>query len=527
MNPMLRRRLLPLSAALAVVLVNPLSLPVLADELAEGTQRPNIVLIMADDLGFSDLGCYGGEIETPNVDRLAAGGMRFTQFYNCGRCCPTRASLLTGLYAHQAGVGGMEEDRGLPGYRGFLNRRSITIAEGLAAAGYRSYLAGKWNVGHVPGQWPVDRGFARHFGLLRGAADYFDPRVGPRRNASLFALDGEPFTEFPADFYATDAYTDYAVQYVEEHRKSSPADPFFLYVAYTAPHSPLQAPPAEIARYRGRYRAGWDELAGKRRARQKELGLWPGDVPETAADPQVPAWSDAKDQGALELKMAVYAAQVDRMDQGIGRLVETLRRTGVLENTLILFLSDNGADGAPEGAVGPEPGPKGSSHIYGRPWAHLSNTPLAGYKREMNEGGISTPLIAVWLGVIEPGRIAADPGHVIDLLPTCLAVAGAEYPRAFAGEKLQPVEGKSLVPLFRGGTRTPHDVLAWEHDGRRAVRRGDWKLVADRGKAWRLYNLADDRGEAHDRAAEEPAKVAELQAAYEAWATRVGVAPNK
>jgi arylsulfatase len=489
-----------------------------------GEARPNIVLVMADDLGFSDLGCYGGEIETPNLDRLAAGGMRFTQFYNCGRCCPTRASLLTGLYAHQAGVGGMEEDRNLPGYRGFLNHRCITIAEGLAAAGYRSYLAGKWNVGFGRGQWPVDRGFARHFGLLRGAADYFDPRVGPRSKISLFALDRETYTEFPSDFYATDAYTDYAVRYIEEHAEQPPEPgPFFLYVAYTAPHSPLQAPPEEIAKYRGRYKVGWDELAGRRRARQSELGLWPDGLPNTADDPRVPAWADAANQEQLDLKMAVYAAQVDRMDQGIGRIVATLRRTGMLGNTLILFLSDNGADGSPEGAVGPEPGPKGSSHIYGRPWARLSNTPLAGYKRQMDEGGISTPLIAAWPGVIEPGRITAAPGHVIDLMPTCLEAAGTEYPREFGGEKLLPVEGKSLVSVFKTGSRAPHELLAWEHDGCRAVRKGDWKLAADRGGPWRLYDVGPDRGEVRDLASEQPEKVAELQAAYDDWAQRVGV----
>jgi len=498
-----------------------------AEDIGANARRPNIVLIMADDLGFSDLGCYGGEIETPNLDRLAAGGMRFTQFYNCGRCCPTRAALLTGLYPHQAGVGGMEEDRGLPGYRGFLNRRSITIAEGLAPAGYRSTMSGKWNVGFGKGQWPVDRGFARHFGLLRGAADYFDPRVGPRRNASLFALDRETYTEFPADFYATDAFTDYAVRYVEDHRKQSAADPFFLYVAYTAPHSPLQAPPELIAKYRGRYGVGWDELIRRRRARQKELGLWVGDVPETAVDKQVRAWTEVENADQLDLKMAVYAAQVDRLDQGVGRIVDGLRKADVFSNTLILFLSDNGGDGAPEGAVGPEPGPKGSSHIYGRAWAHLSNTPLSGYKREMDEGGISTPLIAHWPGVIEPGRVSAAPGHVIDLLPTLLEVAGAEYPRTVAGEAITPVEGKSLVPVFRTGTRAPHETLAWEHDGRRAVRAGDWKLVADRNGPWRLYDLASDRGEARDRAAEEPARVEELKRAYEAWAKRVGVAEER
>src|SRR4051794_39237452 len=308
---------LAILAVVAFGLVRP------AAAAADPAPRPNIVIILADDLGFSDLGCYGGEIATPNLDRLAAGGLRFTQFYNTGRCCPTRASLLTGLYPHQKGVGDMEPDLGNPAYQGFLNDHCVTIAEVLHAHGYRTLLTGKWNVGYTRPHWPVDRGFDHSFGLLRGAADYFDPRVGPRRAASPFALEDQPFTAFPEGFYATDAFTDYAIRWIEE----SPAQqPFFLYTAYTAPHSPLQAWPEDIEKYRGKYREGWDVMRERRRARMIEAGLLDAATPLSPRDARVREWSTVADQDFEDLKMAVYAAQVDRMDRGIGRIVDALRR---------------------------------------------------------------------------------------------------------------------------------------------------------------------------------------------------------
>ncbi len=502
------------------------ALPLLGASIvaAEEPQRTNIVLIMADDLGFSDLGCYGGEIDTPNLDRLARNGLRFTQFYNLGRCCPTRAALLTGLYPHQAGVGDMEPDLGEPEYQGYLNDRCVTIAEALRPHGYRTVLAGKWNVGYQRPQWPVDRGFDRHFGLLRGASDYFDPRVGPRNRVSQFALDDQPFTAFTGDFYATDAYTDLAVKEIEEKAGEKP---FFIYVGYTAPHSPLQARPEDIARYRGRYREGWDALRERRHARQIKEGLIAATTPLAPRDGRVPEWRNSKEQDFEDLKMAVYAAQVESMDRGIGRIVAALDRRGVLDNTLLMFLSDNGGDGEAEDSTWDlPPGVKGSSYIYGRPWAQLSNTPFRGFKHEMLEGGINTPLIVHWPAVVKSPGISREVGHVIDLMATCLDAAGVGYPRSHNGRAVQPTEGRSLVPVFRTGTRAPHTALCWEHEGWRAVRQGPWKLVAEpRGPPWQLYHLSEDPIELNDVAAANPGKVRELIAIYEAWARRCGVRP--
>jgi arylsulfatase A-like enzyme len=485
--------------------------------------RPNIVIIMADDLGFSDLGCYGSEIPTPYLDRLAAHGLRFTQFYNCGRCCPTRAALLTGLYPHQAGVGDMETDFGRPAYQGFLNDHCITIAEALRPHGYRACLSGKWNVGHTRPHWPVDRGFDHHFGLLRGASDYFDPRMGPRRNASPFALNDRPFTGFDETFYLTDAITDHAVRWME----TLPAqDPFFLYVAYTAPHSPLQARPEDIAKFRGKYREGWDELRRQRHARTVKSGLFDDSVSLAPRDDRVPRWNEVADPDFEDLKMAVFAAQVACMDRGIGRIIATLERRGVLDDTLILFLSDNGGDGASEPATKDLlPGPKGSSHIYGRGWAQLSNTPLRGYKREMLEGGIATPLIAHWPSVIREPRISREVGHVIDLMPTCLEAARVDYPRHHQDRSLVPLEGRSLLPAFRAETRQADRTLFWEHEGHRAVREGPWKIVAAQDGSWQLYDLATDRIESRDLSSTQPEKVRKLAAQYDAWAQRCGVVP--
>lgn len=500
-----------------------LSLPAGIADAAKPATQPNIVLIMADDLGFSDLGCYGSEIATPNLDRLATNGLRFTQFYNTGRCCPTRAALLTGLYPHQAGVGHMEADLGRAAYQGYLNDRCVTIAEALKMHGYRTFMSGKWNVGHVRPHWPVDRGFERYFGLLRGATNYFDPRVGPRRNASEFALDDRPFGAFDEKFYATDAFTDHAVRCIED----SPSEqPFFLYLAYTAPHSPLQAHPDDIAKYRGKYREGWDLLRERRRARTIELGLLDAATPLAPRDRRVPAWPEVEDQELEDLKMAVFAAQVECMDRGIGRVVAAIERKGKLDDTLILFLSDNGGDGEHENPTkNVPPGPKESSYIYGRRWAQVSNTPLRGYKHEMLEGGIATPLVAQWLAVIGAPGITHEPGHVVDLMATCLDAAGVRYPTTYHGRDILPTEGKSLLPIFRTGKREPHAALFWEHEGNRAVRQGNWKLVAMDAGPWQLFDLAVDRTEENDRVAAKPEKVRELTALYDEWAQRCGVVP--
>jgi arylsulfatase len=479
-------------------------------------KRPNIVIIMADDMGFSDIGCYGSEIATPNLDRLAAHGVRFTQFYNTARCCPTRSSLLTGLYSHQAGIGHMVEDRGHPAYQGYLNDRCATIAEALAPAGYRNLMAGKWHVGSEHPNWPVDRGFHRYYGIVNGGSNYF--RLTPGRR---LALDNSPCTPPGENFYLTDAFTDYALKFMDE--AASRQDPFFLYLAYTAPHWPLHALPSDIAKYRGNYRMGWDELRLRRHRRMIEMGIVDKRWPLTPRDPQSPAWGNVPDQDMFDLRMAVYAAQIDRMDQNIGRVLETLREKRIEDNTLVLFLSDNGgcAEEVNRGAPGALPGTPDSFTSYGRPWANASNTPFRLYKHWVHEGGISTPLIARWPAVIKRhGTLTPQPGHVIDLMATCLDVAGAQYPG-----NVTPLEGKSLVPVFQGKRRKPHDAIFWEHEGNRAVRQGKWKLVSRHPDAWELYDLEADRTEMNDLSKRHPGKVNDLRARYDAWAARCSVQP--
>ncbi len=493
----------------------------LASAAAAPPQRPNIVLILADDMGFSDLGCYGSEISTPHLDRLAKNGLRFTQFYNTGRCCPTRASLLTGLYPHQAGVGHMVEDRGLPAYRGRLNDRCVTIAEALGAGGYHALMCGKWHVGENRPHWPADRGFEKYFGLISGATSYF--RLDSGR---IMALDGRPYVPPVEGFYLTDAITDHAVALMEEFGRRP--EPFFLYLAYTAPHWPLHARAEDIARYRGKYLEGWDALREKRHRRLVELGIIDRSWAPAPRDPKAPEWAGAKDKELWDLKMAVYAAQIDRMDQGIGRILEKLKELDAEENTLVLFLSDNGgcAEQVDRGQAGAPPGTKESFLSYGLPWANASNTPFRLFKHWVHEGGIATPLIARWPAVIrQPGSITHQPGHLIDLMATCLEAAGIEYPKAYAGRELIPLEGKSLLPIFRGEIRAGHAAIFWEHEGNRAVRQGKWKLVARHGKDWEMHDLEADRTELADLSARFPDKAADLARLYGQWAERCGVEP--
>lgn len=509
---------------------------------AATSRRPNIILMLADDMGFSDLGCYGSEIHTPNLDGLARRGLRFTQFYNTARCCPTRASLLTGLYAHQTGVGHMVDNpKPFPGYTGDLNRNCVTLAEVLRAAGYRTAMSGKWHVTPVTSSkhnWPLQRGFEKYYGIIHGAASYFDPVT--------LTQDNEPVAPEGKDFYFTDAIADHAAKYVAEFT-SGPA-PFFLYVAFTAPHWPLHALEAEIARYRSRYKEGWDALREERRRRMIELGLIDKRWPLTPRDPRVPAWKDATDKEWQAMRMAVYAAQVDRMDQGVGRILAQLQKTGADKNTLVIFLADNG--GCAE-EVGPNwkglhipsktrdgrpvrvgnlpsimPGKEDTYQSYGIPWANASNTPFRLYKHWVHEGGIATPFIASWPGVIAGNYgITHQPGHIIDVMATCVDVGQAPYPRKFRGEPITPLEGKSLRPVFEGRQRTGYGELYWEHEGNRAVRQGKWKLVSRYPDRWELYDLEADRTEMNDLAAQHPAKVEELSRLYERWAQRVGVAP--
>ena len=500
--------------------------------------RPNIVIIMADDMGFSDIGSYGGEISTPHLDALAAGGLRFRQFYNAGRCCPTRASLLTGLYSHQAGVGHMVGDLGSPSYQGHLNDSCVTIAEVLKDAGYATLMSGKWHVGESRPHWPADRGFDEYFGLISGGSNYFK-----LDSARQMAYGTDPYTP-PDDgsFYMTDAFSDHAVQFLEEHGGKD--QPFFLYLAYTAPHWPLHAKPEDMAKYAGKYGMGWEELRRQRFRRQRETGIRAASWTLSPRDPDVPAWDDAEDRALWERRMEVYAAMIDCLDQGVGRVVSAIRDLGQLENTLILFLSDNGGchesadieQGTPRNTwADPNamPGGPGSFDGYDRPWANASNTPLRMFKSWVHEGGIASPLVCHWpAGIRVPaGSVTDAPGHVIDLMATCIDLAQAEYPRTRGGREVTPLEGKSLRPVFETGARDGHEALFWEHQGNRAIRMGRWKLVSKRVArthahgAWELYDLERDRSELNDLAAEFPDRVAAMAAAWAAWASKVGWVP--
>jgi arylsulfatase len=504
----------------------------IADAAERMRERPNIVLILADDMGYSDLGCYGGEIATPTLDALAANGLKFTQFYNNARCCPTRAALLTGLFPHQTGIGwmttdpegGNRMDQGEYGYRGFLNRDCVTIAEVLRPAGYQTLMVGKWHVGYSePQLWPLARGFDRYFGVLSGAANYFLP-TQPRG-----LTEGKEPVETPeGEFYLTDALTDRAIEFVSEADRESP---FFLYVAFTSPHWPLQAPEEVVAKYRGKYDGGWDKLRETRRQRMIDLGII---KPEWKLPPRAGrAWDKVRPGKQQEMaeRMAIYAAQVDRMDQNIGRLVTALREKGELDNTLLVLLSDNGgcAEGGDLGGGGREQLNRVDAPLfvtYGRCWANASNTPFRRFKHFTHEGGIATPLIVHWpAGLSDRGALREQAGYLPDLMATFVDVGGAEYPATHAGHSITPIEGVSLAPAFRNEPLDDRRMF-WEHEGHRAVRQGPWKAVSmTRTGPWELYNLEDDRTEHRDLAAEKPELVAELSKAWDDWSWRVRVQP--
>jgi len=477
--------------------------------------RPNIVLIMCDDMGWSDIGAYGGEVETPHLDRLASEGMRFTQFYNNAKCTTTRASLITGLYPR-------------PPDEKLLRTDMVTIGEVMREAGYRTALSGKWHLGRDEITHPSHRGFEEYYGLLDGACNFFDPSiVDPpyKRNwVRYFGHNLERITEFPEGFYTTDAFTDHAIETVRTFAEDD--DPFFLHVCYTAPHYPLHAWPEDIAKYRGRYRQGWEELRRQRYARQLEMGLIDESWELTDTDSESYDWETA-DHEFEDLRMAVYAAMIDRMDQNIGRLLATLEELGVADDTLVLFLSDNGGCAEEPGGRDPaerRPGPKDDYVAVGPAWGWAQNAPFRRYKVWMHEGGICTPLIAHWKGKIAPGTITDQVGHINDFMPTCLELAGGEYPREYNGNKILPLEGASLLPILQGETRDPPEQLCWSYHANAAIRHGDWKLVWDRltEKKWELYNLAEDRTETVNLADQYPERVAELATAYDAWAEETG-----
>jgi arylsulfatase A-like enzyme len=493
--------------------------------------KPNLVIVLADDMGWSDLGCYGGEIETPHLDSLARSGLRFTQFYNAARCCPTRAALLTGLYPHQAGIGHMAGNDGIPSYQGFLNDRCVTLAEALKSAGYTTLMTGKWHVGSAPGQWPLDRGFERYWGTPSGGGVYFKDTLRVRTN--VFFVHGAERIEAPEDLYVTDTFTDRALDFIEE-AVTRTRKPFFLYLAHIAPHWPLQAKAADITKYAGRYDIGWDEVRARRFARQQAMGLVPSHATMSPRDPQAKPWNELPESARQELarRMEIYAAQIDCIDQNVGRLVAKLKALGQFDNTLILFLSDNGcsAEGGPGGfSRGREHAPIGTPLSYasaGLEWANASDTPFRRFKSDTHEGGIATPFIAHWpSGIQARGELRHEPGHIVDLMPTLLELAGAAYPTKRKGTPLIPMEGVSLRSLLISTSSVSpiSRTLFWEHEGNKAVRHADWKAVAPRRGEWELYDLCRDRTESRNLAADHPEKARELAALWQAWAGRCGV----
>ncbi|WP_339734249.1 arylsulfatase [uncultured Gimesia sp.] len=526
---------------------------------ASAAERPNIILILADDLGYSDLGCYGGEIKTPHIDALASGGVRFTQLYNSARCCPTRASLMTGLYPSQAGIGDFttpkpNRKRG-PGYLGRLNDRCATMAEVLKPAGYGCYYVGKWHM--HPETGPIKRGFDEFYGYTKGHshdqydADYYI-RLPQGRKKEI-----DP----PAsDYYATDVFNQYAMEFIRQGQKTD--KPWFLFLGHSSPHFPVQAPAARADKYVATYQRGWDELRAERYARMQQLGLIDGkhwkltprsivpvdrdDIANGFSGKPNPAWDslDESRQHDLARRMAVFAAMVEGVDQGVGQIVDHLKKTDELKNTLILFLSDNGAcyewgpfgfDGVSRkgttilrtGADLRKTGGRGTHQSYGSAWANLGNTPFRLYKHFTHEGGISSPFIAHWpQGIGKPDRWVRDPAHVMDLLPTLIEVAGATYPQKQKGNMMTPLEGTSLLPAMRGKGLTER-TIGFDHQAAHALRKGDWKIVWSKRMPaeikWELYNLAEDRCELHDLADKYPDRVQAMAAEWEAWARHVGV----
>jgi len=527
--------------------------------MTKKNRKPNVVLILNDDMGYSDIGCYGGEVETPNLDRLAANGLRFSSFYNTARCSPSRASMLTGLHPHQTGVGILTYDSGPEGYAGNLNHRCVTIPQVLKANGYRTYMSGKWHVASSltkpTDTWPLQRGFDEFYGTIIGAGSFYDPNTLTRGNENVEH-------EARADgFFYTDAISDQAVAYIDAHAQQHAGTPFFEYVAYTAPHWPLHAHEEDIAKYQGRFDAGWDALREARLDKLVASGILKAHWKLTDRDPTQPPWTEAEQDEqfrAWTLRcMEVYAAQIDRMDQGIGRILAALERTGQLDDTLVIFLADNGAcaEDIPESVTIDElvnklmiarattrggepvhfgndvhrmPGPENTYQSYGTAWANLSNAPFRLYKHWIHEGGISTPLIAHWPSGIdrsESGGLRHAPGYLPDIMATIVEATGATYPSTFEGHAIDPLEGQSLLPVFTNDRAALENrkPMFWEHEGNAAVRIGKWKLVKRYPRDWELYDMDADRTELRDLAASDPERVRSMAAQYDAWAKRCGV----
>ena len=537
-------------------------LPCFSQEKKQKDERPNIIVVMVDDMGWSDLGCFGGEMNTPNIDGLADNGVRFTNMYNAGRSCPSRASLLTGLYPHQAGIGRMTFNQNLPGYIGSLSDNAVTIAQVLKSAGYNTGMVGKWHVSETPlkedqrewlahqrdysdyiapSQYPTAKGFDYYYGVLYGVVNYFDP-------FSLVYGD-KPVKEVPSNYYITDALSDSAVAYVNRNAKLD--KPFFLYLAHTAPHWPLHALPEDIDKYKDRYKGGWESIREERYGRIKKMDLLTSDDEFLSKQNPDREWMQNKDSVWDARAMAVHAAMIDRVDQGIGRLIKTLKDNGALDNTLILFMSDNGCspevcqnyspgdndrpdmmrNGEP--IIYPKqkevlPGPQNTFASLGASWANVANTPFRFWKAKTYEGGICTPFIAHYpKGInIKKGSVYRGSGHLMDIMATAVELASAKYPERYGNNNIIPIEGKSLVPVFKKGKRDGHSYLFFEHFRERAVVSGDWKIVAPNNKPWELYNLKTDRTEMHNLANQYPDIVTRLNQAYDEWAVRALVEPS-
>jgi len=540
-------------------------------------EQPNIIVILADDIGYSDIGSYGSEIRTPNLDRLASEGVRFTHFYNTARCSPSRASLLTGLYPHQAAMGHLAT-RPLwdeAGYLDDLNKNTATIAEVLRDAGYSTYMTGKWhlygmNASNLPSgsdidttNWPMQRGFDRFFGHLSGSCSYWDP---------FTLLSNNTFITPGAGFYYTDAISDTTVKFIREHPAGKP---FFFYVAYYSAHWPLHAPEEAIARYDGVYDSGWDSLRAERFKRQQDLGVVTPNHRLSGRPESIPAWEDETMKEWQTRRMETYAAMIDVMDQGIGRIIAALEEKGELDNTIILYMQDNGGCAEPvltnrmaqpltdeqmvlqpypqdqvltvrkpeytrdgrfiRSGRGVMPGPADTWVAYGEEWANASNTPFRLYKSFVHEGGIATPLIVHWPdGIAKKGLLVDEPGHLIDIMPTCLALAGVSFPEEFNGTGSVPPEGMSLLPAL-AGKKLNREYLFWEHEGNRAIRMGRWKLVSklntpmqftpEDENSWELYDLEKDPSETEDLAAEHPDRVRKMAAKWEEEAVRLKAKP--
>lgn len=540
--------------------------------LEEQNTPPNIILIMGDDMGYSDIGCYGGEIRTPRLDQLAANGLRFTQFYNTARCCPTRASLLTGLYPQQAGVGHMVNDRGTPAFKGDLSNKAVTIAEVLKGAGYSTYMSGKWHVTpyviNSPDKhnWPRQRGFDQFFGMISGAGSLYDPRSLTNDNEYVAPREG---------FYSTTDFTNFALKCINEHKGDNP---YFLYLSYMAAHWPMHAPADAIAKYKGHYDRGWDELRETRFERMKKMGLANPEWQMTPRDSFVQAWSkDLPDREWELANMETYAAMTTVMDEGIGQVIDALLAKGELDNTIIFYLQDNGAcaeeldwirnrpneeelipmkpnelqtemipfitrDGKPIKLMKEAwPGPPEGYTAYGLNWANASNTPFREYKHWVHEGGISTPLIVHWPAKIKDGgTFRRQPTHLIDIMATCVDISGGTYPTTYNNQSIQPMEGKSLLPVF-DEKKLEREAIYWEHEGNRAVRMGKWKLVSKASKKhsfiwdeteeltldnWELFDMEKDRTEVFDIAKEHPELVQKMASMWLAWAKRTKAIPR-